>query len=337
MRVPALTVVTFLLPVAAAGAQTVTHLDSVHDASQVDSTTQTHDAKLGRDAADRMTVAVRVAGGGPYRFVVDTGADRTAVARELADRLHLPEGPGATLHSISGVDRIRTATIGQLQYSARSVDRINAAVLDAANIGADGILGTDSLKAQRVQFDFKRNTLSISSARQRVDDEPGTIVVEARRQAGRLILTDATADGHGIAVVVDTGSDLNIGNRAMEAMLRRKGLLDHGGTIELTSVTGARIPGTYTVLRRLELGGVTLTDVAIVFADAHTFDQLKLNTKPAMLMGMNAIRAFEKVSIDFASRKLRVLVPKGSERDDGRLFAAAAGSLGAGPAKAVHQ
>jgi hypothetical protein len=65
-------------------------------------------------------------------------------------------------------------------------------------------------------------------------------------------------------------------------------------------------------VRDLEIGGVTLKNLAIVFADAHTFKQLKLDQKPALLLGMNAIRAFKKVSIDFASRKFRVVLPQSS-------------------------
>jgi hypothetical protein len=34
-----------------------------------------------------------------------------------------------------------------------------------------------------------------------------------------------------------------------------------------------------------------------------------------MLLGMNAIRAFKKVSIDFANRKLRVVMPEHSAAD----------------------
>jgi hypothetical protein len=66
-------------------------------------------------------------------------------------------------------------------------------------------------------------------------------------------------------------------------------------------------------LRELEIGGVELANLAVVFAPAHTFHQLKLDDKPALLLGMNAIRAFKKVSIDFANRRLRVIVPQTSE------------------------
>ena len=62
-----------------------------------------------------------------------------------------------------------------------------------------------------------------------------------------------------------------------------------------------------------------LKNLAIVFADAHTFKQLGFEKKPALLLGMNAMRSFKKVSIDFASRKLRVVVPEHSSLNDARL------------------
>jgi hypothetical protein len=65
-------------------------------------------------------------------------------------------------------------------------------------------------------------------------------------------------------------------------------------------------------VRELDIGGVVLKNLAIVFADAHTFKQLKLDHKPTLLLGMNAIRAFKKVSIDFANRKFRVVLPEES-------------------------
>ncbi|MEK6638843.1 MAG: retropepsin-like aspartic protease [Pseudomonadota bacterium] len=42
------------------------------------------------DDALRMTVPVMINGQGPFRFVIDTGADRTVISSELAERLGLP-------------------------------------------------------------------------------------------------------------------------------------------------------------------------------------------------------------------------------------------------------
>ena len=90
--------------------------------------------------------------------------------------------------------------------------------------------------------------------------------------------------------------------------------------VELQSVTGAKLSGEYTFVRELKLGGVTLSGLAVVFADAHTFKQLKLNDRPALLLGMNAMRAFKKVSIDFANRKFRVMLPEHSALDSELAF-----------------
>jgi hypothetical protein len=81
------------------------------------------------------------------------------------------------------------------------------------------------------------------------------------------------------------------------------------------SVTGGKITGDYTLLSDLKIGGVTLQNLAIVFAPAHTFQQLNLESNPAALLGMNAMRAFKKVSIDFANQTLRVIVPESSRLD----------------------
>ena len=68
-------------------------------------------------------------------------------------------------------------------------------------------------------------------------------------------------------------------------------------------------------VQELEIGGLSLKNLAIVFTDAHTFKELNLDKKPALLLGMNAIRAFKKVSIDFANNKFRVVLPESSELD----------------------
>jgi hypothetical protein len=69
------------------------------------------------------------------------------------------------------------------------------------------------------------------------------------------------------------------------------------------------------MVRALQMGPVGLKDLAIVFANAHIFKQLKLEDRPALLLGMNAMRAFKKVSIDFAAKTLRLVVPEHSALD----------------------
>lgn len=299
-----------------------TTLQSVAGTQPLDSTTQQIDLKTRNDGFDRMTVPVRIGGAGPFRFLIDTGADRTAISRELAGALRLPPGHSARLHSVTGQTSVDTVMIGRLDIAQRSFGSIEAPLLASANLGADGLLGVDSLRSQNIRFDFKANTMSITPSAQREErDEPGTIVVRARQRNGRLILTEADADGVPVTLIIDTGSQVTIGNAALRRRLLSPRQIAENGKIELQSVTGAMLPGDYTFLKKLELGGVTIANLGIAFADAHTFAQLGLDRRPALLLGMNAMRAFEKVSIDFAQRKLRVLVPKGSSLDGPELAA----------------
>ena len=83
-----LLLLTLALASSGALAQTrTTELHTVGTPGPVDKATQTEDVRFRADYYERMTVPVRVSGTGPYRFLVDTGADRTAISRELAARL----------------------------------------------------------------------------------------------------------------------------------------------------------------------------------------------------------------------------------------------------------
>jgi len=299
--------------IASAGLNAQTKPDTGAAAAAIDDKTQTEDVRFKNDLEDRMTVPVRLSGSGPYQFLVDTGADRTAVSRDIVSRLKLPAAEGVQLHSISGVSSVGTARINEVQLTRTPEQSIDAAVLERANMGADGILGVDVLRSQRVLFDFEKQTMSIvPSATPDMRDEPGTIVVRARRKNGRLVVTDADANGERLTVVLDTGSQISVGNMALRRRLMGN-LVDLDKSVELESVTGTKITGEYMFVRELTIGGIGLTNLAIVFTDAHTFKQLGLDKTPALLLGMNAIRAFKRVSIDFANRKFRVVLPQRSE------------------------
>lgn len=283
--------------------------DAVSQAEQVDSTTQATNLRFREDEYERMTVPVRVAGYGPYRFLIDTGADRTAISRELASRLRLENASGARLHSMTGISQVGTASVPTIDLAAKQVRNVDAALLERGNIGADGILGLDSLHSQRILFDFKKETLTIVPSEARVPELRDSIVVTGRIRNGRLILANANADATSLTLVVDTGAQVSIGNEALRKRLSRSGVR-HMGMVELESVTGETLSGRYTIVRKLSVGGVTLKDLPVVFTDSHAFNRLGLGGKPALLLGMNALRGFEKVSIDFAKRKLRVVLPE---------------------------
>ena len=189
------------------------------------------------------------------------------------------------------------------------------------------MLGVDSLQRQRVVFDFGRQEMTISPSRgpeQRM--ARGEIVVTGRRLYGRLVLVDASVDGQRIWVIIDTGSQVSVANSALRAALQRRGRLGPTQPIELVSITGGRVEADYGVARRIRIGGLDIHNLPVAFADVHPFRQLGLSDRPALLLGMDALQLFERVSVDFANRRVRVLLDDSSERLDTRM----AGTLPAG-------
>lgn len=289
-------------------------------ASPIDRTTITEDVAISTDNSDRMTVPVSVGGKGPYDFLVDTGSERTVISRELAKQLRLTSGRAAILHSVMGANDVTTVHIPHLKVSSNVISVIDAPALSASNIGADGMLGIDSLRSQRVLFDFKAKTMSITPSSQKFERMDGdTIVVRARTRNGRLIFTQAKIDGRRISVIVDTGSEVTIANIAMQKMLTKRGHELLPDSVMIESVTGEQMSARVARVPEMELGGVKLRDLSIAFADAHIFRQLGLDDKPALLLGMNAMKAFDRISIDFAAKKVRFVLPGTSMRAGLRL------------------
>lgn len=260
------------------------------------------------DEDDRMTVPVNIDGRGPYRFVVDTGAERTVISSDLADRLNLNPGRTSVVHSMTEVSRIATVIIPELEVAGRMVRDINAPLLERLHLGAEGMLGVDSLQRQRVHFDFGRQEMTITPSKKREEKWPkDAIVVTGRSVFGHLVLVDAAVDGQKVWVIVDTGSQVTIANEALRRKLAKKGRLGQTHPVEMMSVTGGRLTVDRTRVNLIRIGGVDIVNMPIAFADVHPFKKLKLTKRPAILLGMDALQLFDRVSMDFANRRMKVL------------------------------
>jgi predicted aspartyl protease len=276
------------------------------------------------DTTDRMTVPITIGGRGPFRFIVDTGAERTIISRELASRLALDPSHMVTIASVADVRQVPTVIIPRMDVGRRSLIALQAPALFEDHIGADGMLGVDSLRNQRVVFDFARREMRLSRSAAQDDRWPAdTVVVTARTRLGRMVLADATVDGQRVRAIVDTGSQITVGNEALRRRLMGRGRIDRNMSLQVTSVTGATAQLNYTVTQRLRIGGALVNNLPIAFGGLELFRQLDLEDRPAILLGMDALQLFQRVSIDFGARRLR-LVPGPTGQLGGPLRVAAA-------------
>jgi hypothetical protein len=56
--------------------------------------------------------------------------------------------------------------------------------------------------------------------------------------------------------------------------------------------------------RSIQIDGISLNNVPITFVDSPTFAALGLDNEPALVLGMEELRLFRRVAIDFGARKV---------------------------------
>lgn len=274
------------------------------DGAQQASTAEVID--LSPDAHNRMTVPVRIGAHGPFDFIIDTGAERTVLSRTVASRLGLASATTATLVGVAGTQVVDMVEVEEINLGRRSFYGLMTPLLDARHIGADGIIGLDSLQDQRVLLDFAAKRMAIDDAAALGGNRGYDIVVRARSRSGQLIMANALVDGVKTQVVIDTGSDTSIGNPALHRALTRRRAAEK---TQLVSVTGQEIAADVMVAGAIELEGLKLGNTVLAFADAPAFHKLGLGRRPAMLLGMDQLRLFRRVAIDFSSKRILFDLP----------------------------
>jgi predicted aspartyl protease len=261
------------------------------------------------DAAKRLRVPVQIDGNGPYRFVVDTGADRSVLSADVAADLGLLHGDRVMMEGVVRAVAADTVTMHELSFGAVTCRNLVVPILPRSMLDADGYLGLDTLDGHRVTFDFKNHTLRVSEPRSRL----GALWVrhdEARVRvsgsSGHLRSVDCSVDGVTATAFIDTGAEVSAGNPSLLAALtgRRHARYDTEA-IPLTDITGGEISGDVTLVNKIHLMELEFTDSPLVIADFQIFGVWGLREHPALLIGMNFLRQFSKVSIDYGLKELR--------------------------------
>ncbi len=260
---------------------------------------------------DRVSIPIHIDGRGPWNFIIDTGSQRTVISRNLADHLALPSRRQVTIVSMAGRSTARTVAVPRLGYGKETVDDIEAPVLEGDHLGAAGLLGLDSLHAKRLLLNFRTGRMEIGASR-RAWRDPDAIIVEAKRRKGQLILLHSDANGLKVNIILDTGTQLSVGNFALRDKLIRKKRAPAMSEVSLISVTGDRLTGQLGCISKIRMGPIALTDLPVMFADAQPFRELGLSDKPTLLLGIQALKMFDRVAIDFGRGKIDFLMPDAS-------------------------
>ncbi len=218
-------------------------------------------------------------GAGPYNFILDTGANPSAVdlgaaraAGVFVDESRAGEAAGAG----SGRVPIFAARIDQLKVGDYAIDSLDAVAVDLSAIAQrlglplHGVLGYSFLAGRVVQIDYPRRTISFLEPGYRgprasaaSSDRQVTLRFEFPEDETIPLLATFQVNGHALPVTLDTGSSLTL--EVSPADAAAVGLRQSAAAEDSTTAVGARGDVTLTSVMAdsIGIGSLRVKDVVV--------------------------------------------------------------------------
>jgi predicted aspartyl protease len=237
-----------------------------------------------------------VNGEGPFRFVVDTGANRSALSQNLADRLGVAARGMETVHSIhgsAGVDMVENVEFrfGSLPLGTSSAPVFSGQVL----AGEEGLLGVDGLKGRELRMDFASNCIeilpaSVGGARR------GWQTIEGTFRFGHLVVADGVVAGVRTMLIIDTGSEVSLSNMALRNRLEAHVTQNR---VQVFTLAERAVLRHAIVIPTIRVGEIEIRNTVSYFGDFYIFDLWELSDTPAMLVGMDVLSQLSGLAINY--------------------------------------
>lgn len=253
-----------------------------------------------RDAAGRAVALISINDQGPFRFIIDTGANRSVLSKALATRLGLaPSGEGV-VHSIVGAESAMLVNVDSLSFGAFRLSSGDTPVLDGPMLADEhGLLGVDGMAGRLLHVDFTKRCVGIYENAAQLPMQ-GWLSVPARMRFGTMLTVQGTIQGVTVNVLIDTGSDISLANERFRDALRDVA----ARTIEYHSGHAFTF-GRPIVLEgsvwtpNLRLGNTFVESVNAYIGNFHIFDVWGLQNEPTLLIGMDVLAGAREMAIDY--------------------------------------
>jgi predicted aspartyl protease len=260
------------------------------------------------DRVGRIVVPVMVNGRGPFRFILDTGANATVISPHLANLLGLPVDTSRTvvMNGVTGGMIVPTASVDSIETHGLALEGQRLAVSDASGIGTDGVLGVDALWHKVVLVDFNSDSVRVYEASAHRPSDALTRL-PAKLRLGNLLMVDALVSTHKIKAIIDTGGQRTLGNPALYAMLGyRHETAARDAAADVIGATNAKQPGERRIVHSVVMGDLRVANLVVTFGDFHIFKLWNLGSQPALVIGMDMIGTLGQFGVDYLRREVDV-------------------------------
>jgi predicted aspartyl protease len=261
------------------------------------------------DVAGRITIGVFVNGQGPFDFMIDTGANRSAVSRALADRLALQALRIEPVHTFTGLVTAPIVRVATLRAGdSVSVRDASLPVLEGGVLaGASGILGADSLIGRRMIMDMRRRIVSIEAAGSTLGGR--WLSLPAQLRHGNLVIARGTVLGEPTHVIIDTGSQRSFANSALLTAIRaRRNDLEPTIGTRIISAGRPMVIQNLLFLPKVVVGDLDIMNVSAFVGDLYIFQLWGVMDEPALVLGMDVWGELDALAIDYRRGRVHVRI-----------------------------
>jgi hypothetical protein len=258
------------------------------------------------DRSGRILAAVMINDRGPYRFILDTGANSSALAPRVAAELKLPAAEGVQVHGVTGTAVLPGVHVDSMRAGDVVLPPAVLPVLPGDIFaGADGILGVTGMQRMRVDVDFlhDRVTIGHSSGRRATS---GYVTIKANLWQGGLLLVAGRVGSIATQVIIDTGAERTIGNLPLRAAILARRNSGEEFSTSVFGATPAVESGTYFRAPQIAIGSAKLIDLPVTFGDLHVFDLWGLTDEPALVIGMDVLGRLERFVVDYRRQEFQI-------------------------------
>ena len=262
-------------------------------------------APTSRDRIGRIWAPVLIDGKGPYRMVLDTGANHSAVTERTAQSLGSPIATEtlALVTGFTGSALVPTVAVSSIDIGEFALGPANLPVLADVFGGAEGVLSLNDLRNERVLADFGHDRLEISPSQGA--RAPRGFAVVPLRMSGGLPMAEILVGGVRTRAIIDTGAQSSVGNLALRKALAsqapRKAAREDIIGVTLQAQSGDSLP-----LPDIQLGRLTVHGMNIVFGDMYLFEHWRLTHEPTLAIGMDLLGSFDVMIIDYAREEMQL-------------------------------
>jgi hypothetical protein len=248
---------------------------------------------------------VLIDGKGPYRMVLDTGANRSAITARAAQSLGgAPVLASTLVTGFTGSAVVPSLHVGSLEVGDLLIGPSDLPVLSDVFGGAQGVLGIEGLENKRIYADFGHDRLEIARSHgQR--PPPDFIVVPLTLTNGGLLVADVRVGTVRTKAIVDTGAQGTVGNLALRDALHRHAARN-ATPEEIIGVTLDVQTGDNLLAPDIDFGKLQVKGAHITFGDMYLFQHWKLTDEPTLTLGMDLLGSFDVLIIDYNRRELQI-------------------------------